>query len=79
MYFEPWMLELLKKEDYRQTREGRIYGLVYYFSKKNLEEFTEQDFFQACEEEKFDPKSFSKDDIYQVKVKLKKLNRSGKG
>lgn len=79
MYFEPWMLKLLKKEEYRQTREGRIYAMVYHFFQQSSEEFTEEEFVKACEEEKLNLESFSKDDIYQVKVKLKKLNRPGKG
>ena len=73
MYFEPWMLKLLEREDYRQTREGRIYSLVKYFAKDFPEDISREAFLQACEECRLDPETFSKDDIYQVKVKLKKL------
>ena len=79
MYFEPWMLELLKKEEYRQTREGRIYALVYHFFQEGSHEFTGEEFVKACEEENIDPDSFTKDDVYQVKVKLKKLKQPVKG
>lgn len=75
MYFEPWMLELLKNEEFRQTRQGRIYTLVKHFAKDFPEEISCEDFEKACEDEGMDFGKFTKDDLYQVKVKLKQLEK----